>query len=137
MNALELATEFLRTGDKDGWLARSKELVAQKELDLRLRRVAALQALGTSEGVTHTFWRLATAAVQAAGGNAQLVDWRAVEDATITECIEENAHPPESIRDALRLHSPGVVFGSQQAELWDRIQTISLALSEQRETPKG
>jgi hypothetical protein len=95
--------------------------------ELREIRVAALPRLANTAGASYTFWQMATQAIRQAQGGADGVDWRAVEDAAIAQCIGRNAQTPESVRKTLCEHSPGAVSPERQAELAVSVQRAAVA----------
>jgi hypothetical protein len=94
----------------------------------REHRLATLPDLKDAGGATYTFWRLASDALRHANGDALVVDWKKVEDATIIESIGEHQQSPESVRDILCKHSPGAVTYTQQQTLRESIERAARLL---------
>ena len=109
-------------GALDRYVATDQELV---------RRVDSLKNLVNSSGASHTFWRVATEAISACGGNVQVVDWQAVEQATIRQSISKNGQSPASVYAALCNHSPGAVTQSKKEAIQAEIERLAPQLQSQ------
>jgi hypothetical protein len=98
---------------------------AKQELAVQTERTARLPALANSCGAAYIFWRLATEAIKQAGGDASAVGWQEVEEATIREAIGKQAQTPESVREVLIQHSPGVMSGEFQDAVSRKIDELA------------
>jgi hypothetical protein len=73
----------------------------------RERRIADLaQVERNTAGAAYTFARNALEAIRKAGGDADRVDWRAVEKAAVMESIAEHGQSSQSVVEAILKHSP-------------------------------
>lgn len=94
------------------------------------RRVDDLPSLKNGGGAVYTFWRHATAALNAAASPTQ-VNWAAVEQKTIEESIGQHGQLPESVAQVICAHSPGAASAAQQALILAQINDASPALQRQ------
>lgn len=95
------------------------------------RRITELPKLKMMAGADYTFWRNADKAIKAkedSGGGSREVDWKGVEEATISESIGEHGQSPDSVLDALCKYSPGAVSLIQQETIAQRIQECASQL---------
>ena len=102
---------------------------ALTEVDLAIRveqerRMFALPELQKGAGASYTFWQLAMKAVSAIGGDVHNVDWARVEQAVIQESICRNGQSPQSVLQALGMHSPGAVGHTRKKELLAAAQAV-------------
>ena len=96
-----------------------------REVQVRLN---ALPVLSRMAGASYTFWQHASTAMQLAQDAALAVDWKAVEDTTITESMGSKGQSAKSVFDALCIHSPGSVTPAQQADLAHRCDVLGKRL---------
>lgn len=98
----------------------------------RQRRLNCLQELKKTRGGAHyTFACAALEALKASSGNADIVDWRAVEGVVATEAIGKNGQTPESVIDALTHYSPGRANPETHQEVIDVIKRVAPVLLDQ------
>ena len=98
-----------------------------------IRRVDSLKSLANSGGANYNFWRLATEAISACGGNVQAVDWQAVEQVSIRQSIGEHGQSPASVYAALCNHSPGTVTQTRKKTIQAEIEQLTPQLQSQFE----
>ena len=84
-------------------------------------RVAGLAKLSEGNGVAQTFGGLAEAALAAAGGQAQKVEWVTVEQATIVQSLATHGQRAGVVLNTLCAHSPGAVTKDRQLAISKRI----------------
>jgi len=100
------------------------DLVAMERDAAFDQRVMALPDPKKSVGVALTFGVLARAAIHACGDDAKSVNWTAVEEATIVQCIEANGQLPENVAKVLHQYSPGAASMNRQKAILKLAQAI-------------
>lgn len=99
-------------------------LARQVEVDrVTTQRLVELPRLEQGVGAAITFWKHATAAIQAHG--AYGVNWSDVEMHTIVESISENGQPPLDVANAICRHSPGAAQKAKQEEVHALVERIA------------
>lgn len=87
VDGMLLTKQTTRESDIPDRLKLERLKTAKQALTLQSARIKAIPALKDSSGVIHTFWRVATEAIEACGGDVRLVDWRTAEQVTIRQSI--------------------------------------------------
>lgn len=104
----------------------------------RLKRIEALPGLERrSAGAALTFAQHANAALARAGGNADRVNWQAVEANAATEAIADHGQSPQDVQRAILRHSPARVAPGSHAQLEQWMRNNGPAMQRHYEVKHG
>lgn len=91
-------------------------------------RVKNLDKLALGAGVGYTLSQVGAAAVFAAGGDVEDVDWPAVQEATIQEAMVKNGQDRGAVFNTLCEHSPAIISTERRVALAHRIAEVAAGL---------
>jgi len=91
-------------------------------------RVKNLDKLALGAGVGYTLSQVGAAAIFAAGGDIEDVDWPAVQEATIQEAMVKNGQDLGVVFNTLCEHSPAVISTEHRVALAHRIAEVAAGL---------